>query len=154
MTDRIQKTIINKYLYLVDKEFVSESEISEAISNIDSLYKNHILTSSDFYRQKIEIVLKCLNAAFEEVKRKRTNKEIKLIIDGGLRKIFESDLGGIDFSRTAFSDLEKLDNDKVISISSQTVHTALENLIIPKRRLTAEADFEKFVSDQLAHIFG
>ncbi len=154
MTDRIQKTIISKYLDLVHKDVATEAEISEVIITVDSLYKNRLLTDSDFYRQKIELVVKGLTAAFEEVKRKRTNKEVKLTIDPGLRKIFESDLDGVDYSKTALSDLYKLDNDKSISISSQTVQTALQNLVIPKRRLTAEADFEKFVTEQLALIFG
>jgi len=154
MTDRIQKTIIRKYLDLVDKDFATEAEISEIIITVDNLYKNRILTDSDFYRQKIGIVEKDLVTAFELAKRKRTSKEVKLTIDPGLRKIFESDLGGVDFSKTALSDLDKLENDKAIPISSQTVQTALENLIIPRRRLTTEADFEKFVTEQLGQIFG
>jgi hypothetical protein len=154
MTDRIQKTIISKYLDLIDKDFATETEISEVISTVDNLYKNKLLTDSDFYRQKIAIVLKGLTAGLETAKRKRTSKEVKLTIDSGLRKIFESDIGGVDYSKTALSDLDKLDNDKAISISSQTVQTALENLVDPKRRLTAETDLEKFVAEQLAHIFG
>jgi hypothetical protein len=154
MTDRIQKTIISKYLDLIDKDFATEAEIAEVISSVDRLYKNRLLTNSDFYRQKIELVVKGLTAAFGEAKRKRTSKEVKLTIDAGLRKIFESDLGGVDYTKTALSDLDKLDNDKTISVSPQTVQTALENLVIPKRRLTAEVDFEKFVTEQLAYIFG
>lgn len=154
MTDRIQKTIISKYLDLVDKDFATEAELAEIIATIDSLYKNRLLTDSDFYRQKIELVVKRLTSAFEEAKRKRTSKEVKLTIDAGLRKIFESDLGGVDYSKTALSDLDKLDNDKLVSISLPTVKAALENLVIPKRRLTAEADFEKFVTEQLVLIFG
>ena len=154
MTDRIQKTIISKYLDLVDKDFATESEISEVISTVDSLYKNRVLTNSDFYRQKIEIVTKNLDSAFEAVKRKRTNKEVKLTLDNGLRKIFEHDLGGIDYNKTALADLDKLDNEREITISSETVQITLENLVIPKRKLTAEADFEKFVTEQLGQVFG
>ncbi len=154
MTSRIQKTIISKYLDLVDKSFATEAEISEVISTVDNLYKNRLLTNNDFYRQKIEIVMKQLTSAFDIAKRKRTNKEVKLTIDYGLRKLFEDDLEGIDYSKTALSDLEKLDKDNVISISSQFVQTALEKLVVPKRRLTTEADLEKFVTEQLAHIFG
>jgi hypothetical protein len=154
MTDRIQKTIISKFLALVDKDYATETEMLEIISTVDSLYKNRLLTDSDFYRQKIELVIKNLVSAAKTVKNNRTNKKVKLTLDAGLRKIFENDLGGVDYGKTALSDLDKLDNENVISISSETVQTALENLVIPKRRLTAEVDFEKFVAEQLAHIFG
>jgi len=154
MTDRIQKTIICKYLDLVYKDIVTEGKILELISTIDSLYKNRILTNSDFFRQKIEVVLNNLASDLEIVKRKRTNKEIKLSIDNGLRKIFENDIGGVDYTKTELSDLDKFENDKEIPISSETVQTVLENLVIPKKRLIAEVDFEKFVMTQLSQIFG
>jgi hypothetical protein len=153
MTHRIQKTIISKYLDLVDKDVVTEAEISEVVAIVDSLYKNGLLQDSDFFRQKIEIVRKKLSSALEEVRRKRINKETKLTIEHGLRKIFEEDIGGIDYSKTAISDLHKFKEDTTITISSGMVQKALENLVIPKRRLTTEADFEKFVADQLSYIF-
>ena len=154
MTDKIQKTIISKFLSLVDKDFATETEVLELISTVENLYKNRLLTDSDFYRQKIELVIKNLTSAAKTVKNNRTNKNIKLTLDAGLRKIFNSDLGGVDYGKTELSDLDKLDNVKIISISTQTVQTALENLVISKRRLTSEADFEKFVTEQLADIFG
>jgi hypothetical protein len=154
MTDRIQKTIISKFLSLVDKDSATETEMLEIISTVDSLYKNRLLTNSDFYRQKIELIIKNLTSAAKTVKNNRVNKSVKLTLDAGLRKIFDNDLGGVDYGKTSLSDLDKLDNDTVISISSQTVQTALENLVVPKRRLTAEVDFEKFVTEKLADIFG
>ncbi len=154
MSDRIQKIIISKFLTLVDKDFSTETEVLELISTVDGLYKNRLLTNSDFYRQKMELIIKNLTSAAKTVKNNRTNKNVKLTLDAGLRKIFDSDLGGVDYGKTALSDLDKLDNDNVISISAQTVQTALENLVIPKRRLTSEADFEKLVTEQLANIFG
>ena len=154
MTNRIQKTIISKFLSLVDKDFATETEILEIISTVDGLYKNRLLTDNDFYRQKIELIIKNLTAAAKTLKHNRTNKKIKLALDAGIRSIFNNDLGGVDYGKTALSDLDRLDNEKVISISSLTVQNALENLIIPKRRLTAEVDFEKFVTEQLAYIFG
>ncbi len=154
MTDRIQKTIISKFLALVDKDFATEAEILEIISTVDSLYKNRLLTDSDFYRQKIELVIKNLTSAAKSIKNNRTNKKVKLTLDTSLRKIFDNDLGSVDYAKTALTDLDKLDNEKVISISSESVQTALENLVIPRRRLAAEVDFEKFVTEQLAAIFG
>ncbi|MBK8444714.1 MAG: hypothetical protein IPL35_15480 [Sphingobacteriales bacterium] len=154
MTNRIQKTIISEFLTLVDKDFITETEVLELISTVDSLYKKRHLTDSDFYRQKIELIIRYLTSAAKSVKNNRTNKNVKLTLHSDLRKIFDSDLGGIDYSRTSLSDLDKLDNDKVIPISLQTVQIVLENLIIPKRRLTSETDFEKLVTGQLADIFG
>jgi hypothetical protein len=154
MTDRIQKTIISKFLNLVDKDFATETEILDLISRVDSLYKNRLLTNNDFYRQKIELIIKNLTSAAKSVKNNRVNKSVKLTLDPGLRKIFDNDLGGVDYFKTSLSDLDKLADDMLFSISSQTVQTALENLVVPKRRLTAEVDLEKFVSEQLAEIFG
>jgi hypothetical protein len=154
MTDRIQKTIISKFLSLVDKESATELEMLELISTVESLYKNRLLTNSDYYRQKIELIIKNLTSAAKTVKNNRVNKSVKLTLDAGLRKVFENDLGGVDYGKTALSDLEKLENDFLISITSETVQTALENLVVPKRRLSAEVDFEKFVAEQLAVIFG
>jgi hypothetical protein len=154
MTDRIQKTIISKFLSLVDKDYATETEMLEIISTVESLNKNRVLTNSDFYRQKIELIVKYLISAVKTVKNNRVNKNVKLTLDAGLRKIFDNDLGGVDYGKTALEDLDKLENDTVISISSQTVQVALENLVVPKRRLTAEVDFEKFVAEQLAEIYG
>lgn len=154
MTDRIQKTIISKFLTLVDKDFATESEMLELISTVDSLYKNQLLIERDFYRQKIELIIKYLTSAAKTVKNNRTNKKVKLTLNADLRKIFDNNLGGVDYGKTALSDLDKLDNDKEIPISSETIQTALENFVVPRRRLTTEADFEKFVTGQLANIFG
>jgi len=154
MTFRIQKTIISKYLDLVDKDLASEAEIAELHSTIEHLYKNRILTSSDIYRQKLEIISSNLDDYFNILKRRRTNKELKLEFSKELYQIFSNDLEGVDYSKTNLSDLDKFENEKEIPITPDNVKAALENLVIIKRRLTTESDFEKFVTDQLAMIFG
>lgn len=154
MTDRIQKTIISKFLNLANQESATETEMLELISTVENLYKNQILVDCDLYRQKIELIVKILSSAAKKVKNNRTNKSVKLIIDVGLRKIYENDIGGIKYDKTALSDIDKFENTKVIPISLQSIQSALEHLVIPKRKLTSEADFEKYVTEQLAYVFG
>lgn len=154
MTYRIQKTIINKYLDLVDKSSTTESEISELVETIKSLYASRTLTESDIFRQKIEFIGTRLVSDLETVKRKRTSKEIKLELSKDVYDILKSDLEGVDYSKSDLVDLDKIENEKAITISLENVISVLENLIVLKRRLGAESDFEKFTADQLMYIFG
>jgi len=154
MTFRIQKTIISKFLDLVDQDQATETQIVELRATIEQLYKSRVLSSSDIYRQKLEIILANLSEALEIVKRKRTAKELKLELNKDLYQVFINDLEGVDYSKTNLSDLDKFENEKEIPITPGNVQAALENLVIIKRRLTTENDFEKFVAEQLAIIFG
>lgn len=153
MTDRIQKTIINKYLDLVAKDAATESEISELLTAIKALYNNKILTNSDYYRQKIKIITNHLVIAMEEVKRKRKYKEVPLKLANEWIKLLEDDLDGVDYSKTDLKDLEKIENDKEVPITTHSVHMALKNLVIPKKYIKTEAVFEKYVAEQLEIIF-
>jgi hypothetical protein len=154
MTFRVQKTIINKYLDLVTKEVATESDIALLHGAGKNLYKSRLLTSSDIYRQKLEIILGNLESDLETVKRKRTNKEIKLAISDDFYQILKDDLQGVDYSKTSLADLESFEPTSDLTITTDNVKEVLENLVILKRRLSAEADLEKFVADQLAMIFG
>ncbi len=154
MTFRIQKTIISKYLTLVDQDQTTQEQLAELLTTIEHLYENHVLTSSDIYRQKLELLVTNLKNDLATVKRKRTNKKLKMVISKDLYHVFKKDLEGVDYSKTNLADLDKFENDKDISISIENLKTALENLVINKRRLTSENDLEKFVTDQLAIFFG
>ncbi|MDO1451735.1 hypothetical protein Q0590_36010 [Rhodocytophaga aerolata] len=154
MIFRVQKTIINKYLDLVNQEVATESEIALLYGEGKNLYKNRLLTNSDIYRQKLEIILGNLETDLETVKRKRTNKEIKLAVSNDFYQILKDDLRGVDYSKTNLADLEEFEATSDLAITTDNVKEVLENLVILKRRLSAEADLEKFVADQLAMIFG
>lgn len=154
MTYRIQKTLINKFLDLVDKPSTNEQEISELLGTIEKLYVNRVLTESDIYRQKIELIGTKLTKDLETIKRKRTSKEIKIELSKEIYEIFKGDLEGVDYSKSELIDLDKFENEKGLSISFDNVITVLENLIVLKRRLTSEADLERFIATQLAYVFG
>lgn len=154
MTYRIQKTIINKYLDLVEKPSVNEDEISVLINTIKNLYINRILTENDIYRQKIELIGVRLTKDLEALKRKRTSKEIKIELSKDIYDIFKSDLEGVDYSKTELIDLDKFDNEKSVTINLENVISVIENLVVLKRRLTSEADLERFIATQLAYVFG
>lgn len=154
MTYRIQKTLINKFLDLVDKASTNEQEISELLGTIEKLYANRVLTESDIYRQKIELIGTKLAKDLETIKRKRTSKEIKIELSREIYETFKRDLEGVDYSKSELIDLDKFENEKGLSISFDNVITVLENLIVLKRRLTSEADLERFIAIQLAYVFG
>ncbi|TAH27766.1 MAG: hypothetical protein EAZ07_00805 [Cytophagales bacterium] len=154
MTDRIQKTIISKFLSFINREFITENEILELLSTVDEFYKNQLLSKNNFYRQKIELIVRNLTSAAKTVKKNRINKFVKLKLNDDLLRIFIKDLENFNLDIVKFTEIKKLDNETIISISKQNVQKTLENLIIPKRRLKTEIDFEKFVSEQLAQIFG
>lgn len=154
MTYRIQKTIINKYLDLVDKPSSNEQDISGLLETIKNLYINRVLTENDIYRQKIELIGTRLTKDLETLKRKRTSKEIKIELSKDIYDIFKSDLEGVDYSKSELVDLDKFENEKGLGISFDNVITVLENLIVLKRRLTSEADLERFIATQLAFVFG
>ena len=154
MTFRIQKTIISKFLALVDQEVSTESEILDLLTTIQDLQKKKILVESDIYNQKIGLISSNLSSALEIIKRKRTKKELSLELQKDIYQILEDDLEGVDYTKTNLFDLDKFDNSKEVPLNPENVKTVLENLIIIKRRLTSEKDFEKFVSDELIKIFG
>ncbi len=154
MTYRIQKTIIDKYLDLVDKPLSNEQDISGLLETIKNLYVNRVLTESDIYRQKIEFIVTRLTKDLETLKRKRTSKEIKIELPKEIQEIFRNDLEGVDYGKAELVDLDKFENEKGLSIGFNNVVTVLDNLIVLKRRLTSEANLERFVATQLAYVFG
>lgn len=154
MTYRIQKTIINKYLTLVEKPSANEQEISELLETIITLYTNRILSESDIYRQKIELIGIRLKKDLETVRRKRSDKETSIDVSKDIYEIFKSDLEGVDYSKTSLADLDKFEIEKPIAVTFENAVTVLENLIVLKRRLNSEADLERFISTQCAYVFG
>lgn len=154
MTGKIQKIIFSKYLALVDKGTVSESDLSDLLSAIENLYKNKILTESDIYLNKIELIRTALTNDLDTVRRKRTNKEIKISANKDFLQILTSDIENINYGNTDLADLYKFDNEKDVSISTDNVKRVLENLIVPRRRISKEKDFEKFVHERLSKVFG
>jgi hypothetical protein len=71
MTGKIQKTIFSKYLILAEKETVNEGDLSSLLTAIDDLYKSKILTESDIYLNKIELIRTSLSKDLEIIRRKR-----------------------------------------------------------------------------------
>jgi hypothetical protein len=153
-TFRIQKTIISKYIDLINQATATETQISELFQTINSLYKDHVLTDSDCYKQKLELISSNLETYLDAVKHKRTTKEINVEDSDDFLKILQGDLEAIDYSKTNLTDLSKFENDKELAISFDNVKLVLENIVVPKRKLTTEVDLEKFLHDRLVTVFG
>jgi hypothetical protein len=153
MTYRIQKTIISKYLVLVDKATVSESDVSELLYSTEKLYKDGVLIASDIYRQKIALIVTNLSTNLETIKRKRVNKEIKLEYNQDLISILKADIDNVEYAKTDLADIQNFENEKQLEISFLNVKSVIENVVIGKRRLSSEKDLEKFVADQLRFVF-
>ncbi|WP_027003515.1 hypothetical protein [Hugenholtzia roseola] len=154
MTEKIQKTIISKYLALAEKDTVNETDLSDLLIAVENLYKNRILTESDIYLNKIELIRTSISTDLETLRRKRTNKEIKLTTNKSFLQILTSDIEAANYGNTDLSDIDKFENDKEVSLSADNVLRVLENLIIPKRRISEEKEFEKFVHERLTKVFG
>ena len=78
MTHRVQKTILGKYIEFIEQDLTSEKQIEELLSTIEELYSIRKLSNSDVFRHKIDLIKTKLLSDFETVKRKRTNKAIKI----------------------------------------------------------------------------
>jgi hypothetical protein len=154
MTHRIQKYIILKFIQLVDKGTISEEDLNPLLKEIQGLLKSKKLIQSDIYRQKIELVTAVLSDCLESIKRKRNSKEIALSIPNDIVNLLKSDIEGLDLGSLDRIDLEKLEPEGGVQISFDNVYSVLDNLIIPKRKLTVEADLERFICIELAQIFG
>ncbi|HEX7413755.1 MAG TPA: hypothetical protein VF411_06875 [Bacteroidia bacterium] len=153
-TFRIQKTIISKYLDLINQDKATETQIFELFQTINGLYKDHILTDSDCYKQKLEHITSKLKIYLDKVIHKRTTKEIHIEDSKDFLKILQSDLEDIDYSKTNLTDLNKFENEKELAISFDNVKLALENIVVPKLKLKAELNLEVFLHDRLSIIFG
>lgn len=151
MKDYIQKSIIRKYLYLAYKEQVTETEIYSLIQMVETLFREKLLDNRSIYRQKIEIIMANLKDDLETVRRKRTNKFITLSISNELKQTLSNNIEGNDVDLSDYSNLKA---ERFIDISTENVQDILQNLVINKRRLNNESDFEKFVGEQLQCIFG
>lgn len=154
MTHRIQKTIIGKYIEFIEQDLTSENQIEELLSTTEGLYSTRILSNSDIYRHKIDLIKTKLLNDLETVKRKRTNKAIKIEVSKDFYNLLKSDLEGIDYTKTKLSDLDRFENSNDIEINKESIKEILENLVIIKRRLSSEADLEKFIFDQLSIVLG
>lgn len=154
MIYRIQKTIIHKYLKLVEKDSVSANEISSFIAEIEELYSKRILTQEGVFKQKIELILKNVSKDFQKAKRKRSVKEVKLEIANDFYKVLEADIEGVDYGKTNLSDLSQIEAQEPLSISHSNLILALENILIPKRKLSDESSVEKHIANYLINIFG
>lgn len=154
MTERLQKTIIAKFVQLENQPVVTENELVTLANVIEKLYVERKLIQSDFYRQKIELITTILNKAIEEVKRKRTKKEISLKVPKEFTKILLEDLDNVDYSKSDLMLLDAYESNEPIQISPENIEKVLSHLVVVKRRLTSEVDFEKFISDQLAQVYG
>lgn len=154
MTHRIQKTIIHKYLNLVDKPTVTETDLSEFIDNIRPLYEKQVLSNNDIYRQRIEFVASKAVSDLEAVRRKRTVKEIKLELSPDTYKLLKDDLEGVDYSKTSLADLTEFPNEGSVDLNRDNCIAILEKFVVLKRRLNTEAELERFVLEQFAQVFG
>ncbi len=154
MPYRIQKTIISKYLELVNQEFVTKEQIEVLLSTVEHLYRNQTLTSIDIYRQKLEIITSNLISYLETIQTSRKFTKLQIDLNQDIYQILKHDLEGIDYHHTDLGDLDKFDNEKTLPISLQNVKQILENLIVAKRFLTYEKDFEDFIANQLTLIYG
>lgn len=154
MHNRIQKTIIAKYIQLIEETAVTENQLSELHDAILKLYRTKILISSDVYLPKIELIAKHLETEIETLKRKRVHKTTSLENSKDLIKIFKNDLDGVDYHKTALEDLKDFENKHDLEISVSNVGDILKHLVIPKRKISSEQDFEKYVSERLIAVFG
>ncbi|MEM7373913.1 MAG: hypothetical protein AAF587_35150 [Bacteroidota bacterium] len=150
---RLQKTIISKYLVLTEKEVASQEEIESLLSSILRLYELAVLNEKEIWDSKLQLVLKSLKKDFEAVKRKRKHKAIPLEINPTFKTILQADLDGIDYSKSDLDEIAKVAEPYDIQINLKTVLLALKHLVIPKRKLSNEADLEKLVNNQLAQVF-
>jgi len=150
----IQKIIISNFIDLVQKDLANETEISDLINTIERLYKVGILTNNDIYRLKIEIINSKLKSALALIKTKKKYKSIKLTIEIELLQILEENIKEFKNENLTFNDIEKISRKDKIEITPKNVHDVCENLIIHKTKLISESNLEKFISNQIALIFG
>lgn len=154
MTDRIQKTIIAKFVQLANQPVATETELTELTEAIARLYSERKLVQTDLYRQKIELITSALNKAINEVKRKRTKKEVNLEVHKDFIAVLLDDLDGVDYSKSDLASLSDYESNDLSNVNADTVEQALKHLVVIKRRLSSEADLEKFLSEQLAYLYG
>lgn len=154
MTHRIQKTIVYKYLSLVDKPSVNEAELSEFIEALRPIYEKRVLTNNDIYRQRIEFIASKVVSDLEAIRRKRTVKEMKLELSPDTYKLLKDDLEGVDYSKTELTELLEFPVEDPVELTRDNVITILEKFVVLKRRLNTEAELERFVLEQFAQIFG
>ncbi len=131
MEDRIQKTIISKFIYLNNKDEAHENEIVKLMEEIEFVYHSKYLNSNDFYYQKIRIIYNYLNSAFDKVKNKRVNKSVNLDVNKEFISILENDIDGVDYNKANIEDLKNYSVFNKIEINKENVAFFLENLIIP-----------------------
>jgi len=154
MIYRIQKTIICKYIQLVEKDSVSASDISSFITEIEELYSKRILIRDDVFRQKIELILKNVGKDLQKAKRKRSVKEVKLEIANDFYQVLKTDIKGIEYNKVNLSDLDQIEAQEALPITLSNVMFAIENVLISKRKLSDENSVEKHTANHLINIFG
>lgn len=154
MNNRIQKTVIAKYLRMSELASVNQREIENLHSSISYLYDNSIIQINDIYSQKIDLILKNLTKDLAIVQRKKVHKDIKVNISKDFYQLLSEDVDGINYENTSIEDLIDSFKKEEFKISTENVKLALENIIIPKRKLTSESELEKYLTNQLSRIFG
>ncbi|MBL7996999.1 MAG: hypothetical protein JNL32_00035 [Candidatus Kapabacteria bacterium] len=150
----VQKTIISKYLELVEQDHTTEAQISELLTTIDHLCKVRVLRESDIFRQKLEFIYDNLALHLSVVRRKRTVKKIKIELSEDIYQLFLSDTNGYDYQNNKIENISVIAKEEYNPITLDNVKNALLNILIYKRRLTSEKDVEKHIADKLAIIFG
>lgn len=151
---RLSKILVSKYLSIADKDLTTEQEISQLLNTINSLDSKGLISHQGWYAQRIEYIKKNLEKDLATVKRKRVHKEIKLTLSSDLRSALIHDLHGMKFNQSDLDDLEGFAEPETIEINKENVKILLRDLLIPKRKLSSEADLEKFTATYLSKIFG
>ena len=154
MAYKIQKTIIAKFLELVDKKSVKESEIVALLDSIQKFYERGNLSHSDLFRQKIEIITIYLNGYLQKLKRKRSSRKIGIEIPADLYKKLTDDIDSVAYRKFELLNLYSLEKATALEIKPDVVKSIFENLVIPKRKLNSELELEKFLFNQLSTIYG
>lgn len=83
----------------------------------------------------------------------RIHKLVALEASKDFIKIIKDDVDGVDYHKTSLDDLKDFENHSTLEINLTNVTDVLGNLIIPKRKIISEQDFEKFVYEKLCIVF-
>jgi hypothetical protein len=154
MSHRIQRTIIHKYLKLVDSSNANELELKELLNDVKALYASGSLISSDIYRNKLDYIQTKLDKDIEVLKRKRVNKSISIELSPDVKATLESDVDQVEYGNTDLDELSKFESSKPLEISLENVSRTLSNILLFRRKLSSESDLEKYLLAQLALVFG
>lgn len=154
MSYRIQRTIIHKYLKLVESKNANELELIELLNDIKALYASGSLIASDIFRNKLDYIQVKLDKDIEVLKRKRVNKSISIELPVDVKVALESDVDHVAYGNTDLEELGQFESCKPLAIGLDNVSDVLSNILLFRRKLSSEGDLEKYLLAQLALIFG